>query len=503
MGDIKTQNIQFIQACPPALDAGEYVMSADMNVTLPSEGKGVQDVKTIHTAQEFSVKGTRFELNPENIDSVFPPANQNGSYGNCLPHIIIHSKTFAWERDLDANKTMRLEAGAAPVDIAPWVAILSFTKEEAPEIVKNTAKAIISPEAGIVTGKIVLDTEVGENEATPCLTIDIPSELFCAIAPSEAELKFLAHSRHVDTENKDATTSQDGYYSIVIGNRFPLAGTPGVTNIAHLVSFEGLGEHLPGGPSPITDTNVKVRLISLTNWEYTVVEEPFDFKKMVENLSPAKQLGVPVSDGEPQQEVKQAFQMGYTALNHNLRTGEKTVSWYRGPFVPLSLDDEKMDCFPCADALLRYNPDTGMFDLSYSSAWQIGRLLALQNKSFATSLYQWRRNNNQMAAFQRMRSIVNGKLSNELTLEASQNHKMGDRLISRTFMDYIRTTLGPAIMESAKNQNDKAINIGDYTGLKKNLGDMPGVLTEEVLNHFIGNAEELTSTIIDQGKEDM
>ena len=70
-------------------------------------------------------------------------------------------------------------------------------------------------------------------------------------------------------------------------------------------------------------------------------------------------------------------------------------------------------------------------------------------------------------------------------------------------MDYIRTTLGPAIIETAKNDKDKAINMGDYTGLKKNLTEMPGVLSEDALNHFTGNAEELMSTIINKEKEGM
>ena len=29
--------------------------------------------------------------------------------------------------------------------------------------------------------------------------------------------------------------------------------------------------------------------------------------------------------------------MGYTAINHHTREGDKTVSWYRGPFVPFDI----------------------------------------------------------------------------------------------------------------------------------------------------------------------
>ncbi|HWF77863.1 MAG TPA: hypothetical protein VN694_11885, partial [Caulobacteraceae bacterium] len=56
-----------------------------------------------------------------------------------------------------------------------------------------------------------------------------------------------------------------------------------------------------------------------------------------------------------------------------------------------------------ADAATRYDPASGMFDLSYAGAWQMGRLLAVQDKRFSTLLVNWRRQNlndavNQMEA---------------------------------------------------------------------------------------------------------
>ena len=46
--------------------------------------------------------------------------------------------------------------------------------------------------------------------------------------------------------------------------------------------------------------------------------------------------------------------------------------------------------FSCADAALRYNSDTGMFDASCAAAWQLGRLLALQDQAFAQALFRFR-----------------------------------------------------------------------------------------------------------------
>jgi hypothetical protein len=44
-----------------------------------------------------------------------------------------------------------------------------------------------------------------------------------------------------------------------------------------------------------------------------------------------------------------------------------------------------------ADAALRFDPATGMFDASYAAAWQLGRLLGLGSPRFASAMAAWRR----------------------------------------------------------------------------------------------------------------
>ena len=51
---------------------------------------------------------------------------------------------------------------------------------------------------------------------------------------------------------------------------------------------------------------------------------------------------------------------------------------------------ENYPYLPSADAALRYNYETGLFDASYAAAWQLGRLLALQNTHFARTIYRYR-----------------------------------------------------------------------------------------------------------------
>jgi hypothetical protein len=61
--------------------------------------------------------------------------------------------------------------------------------------------------------------------------------------------------------------------------------------------------------------------------------------------------------------------------------------------VPFNIAGEIKIPVPGPDSVTRYNPDTGMFDVTYAAAWQLGRLLALQNSNFAETLYNWKREN--------------------------------------------------------------------------------------------------------------
>jgi hypothetical protein len=92
------------------------------------------------------------------------------------------------------------------------------------------------------------------------------------------------------------------------------------------------------------------------------------------------------------------FKMGSVPLSHAMRQGNKTVSWYHGPLVPGSNTTTADFSLPVrsADDLVRYNSTYGMFDVSYAAAWELGRLLALQSKSFSVSLYNWKRTHAQM-----------------------------------------------------------------------------------------------------------
>ena len=122
-----------------------------------------------------------------------------------------------------------------------------------------------------------------------------------------------------------------------------------------------------------------------------------------------------LADGDAGVLVRNAFAMGYLPLGHQLRHGGQTVSWYRGPLAPYAVTTALELPIASADAAARYDPQTGMFDISYGAAWQLGRLLALQNESFAMALYNWRRHVRQTAAIAAEQALMTKLLGGSLS----------------------------------------------------------------------------------------
>ena len=391
MPELEHGLINFYQACTPSLEPGEY------SVQVEQIAKEARPDEPFCSELKFTVSGPRFSLNPLDVYSVYPPANQIGAFGNTLPHIVLTRRTLPWERT-----TQGLPNKANP---CPWLALLVLSPSdfpapaELPKIATNKVGDLLNPGSGI-KGPNIKETDLEHHESKDdlCNTIDIPTALFKCIVPTELDLPYLAHVREVHTGNKEtASLKTEGCFSVVLTNRFPeTAEKEGVRNMAVLVSLEGFNAYLPGATGTIVEGTV--RLAVLANWSFTC-QGNNDFKKQVSKLK----TGLLQEPEKPvvAKEVEQAWKLGYTALKHHVRNGEMTFSWYRGPLVPNFYP--KLDVYgflPCADAALRYNYETGLFDVSYAAAWQLGRLLALQSPLFSQSMYRSRNQDRQKTKLQ-------------------------------------------------------------------------------------------------------
>ncbi len=113
-----------------------------------------------------------------------------------------------------------------------------------------------------------------------------------------------------------------------------------------------------------------------------------------QDLDASHALRLPVVAHET---AEQFLQLGFVPVRHRLRAQGKTISWYRGPLVPFApepFDATALLNVKNADELVRYHQSTGMFEVSYAAAWELGRLLALRSKKFSTALFNWKRRHN-------------------------------------------------------------------------------------------------------------
>lgn len=479
---IHAGEIQFVEACLPPLAAGNYQVTMNQTVDEPRQ-------KDPYTAQlAFSVEAPRFTLAPAEIHAVYPPSDQTGRFDNALPHVVFTRRTLPWEREPEVA-----QAGAGH---RPWLAVLLLKEDELavsengrtsvleakalPIVGEKDEDSLLFPATKDIRGPQLTLTE-GEKKRyrqERCLALDLPAELFGQIAPQPGDLPYLAHARQVDTGDKEVFAVNDrGWFSLVMGNRLP---EPKKAHRAFLVSMEGM----LGCLGKKFDVNVKtVRLAVLCSWRFAC-EGDNDFKGRVGKLSvdslrpPARPSAPKHTDdtSEPENIVDRAYARGYTALNHVLRQGEKTVSWYRGPLVPLQHTEPKQlqELVACADALLQYDPDTGIFDVSHAAAWQLGRLLALQNQSFALALNRaraaWRKEAEQRAR----RRAADARLRRLDRKSEANGRRIDERLVAHFAAGSGRKLL-EAIRPAARRYASAAP--ADVSG---HGGSMPGAGTEDL-----------------------
>ena len=270
--------------------------------------------------------------------------------------------------------------------------------------------------------------DYGQSPTDPCSIIDLPVALFSRLCPSVEYLPFLAHVRLTDTYGTTDSDVLEQKFAVVLGNRWPKHDTQAH---AFLVSLENMGDLLPDNDCASsahwpagTET---VRLVCLRTWSFFANSLDEKFRSLCENLNRdsagilgltslrlpavapsqtavttalAHQATGTLTDADSDVLVQNALCMGYTALDHELREAGHTVSWCRGPLVPYPLAPVEYTIASCPDTLLRYDPQTGMFDVSYAQAWQLGQLLALQSTSFSVSLYTWKQSLRKDAAAQ-------------------------------------------------------------------------------------------------------
>jgi hypothetical protein len=412
MPDMSPKSAQFGQITfysywLPPLAPGKY--SVSVKPTLKASGK---EIPSSPVTETFHIGGPRYALTGSEIYSCYPATGQIGQFDGTLPHIVFDRCTLPWERTIDSTDPTIKPANHEPY---PWLALILLTdadfsnetaveKQRVPPIAPRRLGDVLKPEKNVI-GPNLKEDPYDDPDTDPCQTIDLPASVFRTVMPRMADLPYLAHVREIKTDNKETwSLLKEGRFSVVVCNRFPesqatAAGEKdwGIVNTVCLVSLEGWSEYLNDPRS--SDAEQTYRLVVLGSWRFTC-QGRSDFKSQMLHLDDQHLLARPplvVEERVPENEsrtltyINKALRMGFAPVNHDLRNGDRTISWYRGPLVPMFY--ERSMSYPdisCGDAALRYTPETGIFDTSYAAAWQLGRLLALQDQSFAQALFRFR-----------------------------------------------------------------------------------------------------------------
>ncbi|CAM4191021.1 hypothetical protein [Paenibacillus tarimensis] len=387
------ESIRFSQRCEPPLKAGTYRIQVEqvtsINCRLASENT------------DFKVTSERFFLSPDQIYSVYPPREAVGNYAECLPHIVLNRRTLPWERALLKGQSHM-----------PWLALLVFDETEDIRLHESTVGKALQAEAGVYVPSLLLEEH--EKPEDPCTYVHIPTKLLSELLPYPEALSLLAHGKGVSLDRKvtDAAVKDD-WFATVVTNRFCLEPDEDRQIIRHtacLVSLEGYETCLASKQSRIdTLANVHTaRMIVLANWHFSMARRDFDYGSAFASLD-AAMLSTPYHGNNEQ--IQRLCRLGYYPMNQHVRDGSQVVSWYQSPLVPYDEPKKTVKSVRFADQLLAYDPELGMMDIRYSSAWQIGRSMALSDQSYAQKLYSWRQSNETLART----SVYQGLLSMHLS----------------------------------------------------------------------------------------
>ena len=296
--------------------------------------------------------------------------------------------------------------GAYPMAVADYLK-LKLEKSETAKL-----KASTEPMKTVFTR---INYEAGTSEIAEIKTSTEPMK---AIFPTQAlckslfgdisKHKYLAHVRNINTTGMpDAGVQDDGLFSIVISHRTgPYDLTQPKTQIVHLVSIEFMDSTL-SLPGFGTDSTSRVGLVSLFSWIYTALPpNPVNFVDSMINLGNFKQylnpLGIPAQDpipgtstpwGKLDPALVQRLRDGYVFSRYRVQTGEESVCLNRGPLVPVTIPSNGTSWPGNSNYSTDYqvlDKQLGVIDISYSSAFQLGKTMAIADRVFCQALMRIR-----------------------------------------------------------------------------------------------------------------
>lgn len=433
----------------PALEAGH---THRITVSQTVDPKSHENPLQLDSQKEFSVDAPRFSLPAGSVHSVYPPAAYSEDH-RILPHIVLTDPHLPWERlgspkdprkHTDRNRVPWLallvftqdELRLPASDIDGDKNIFAKTSGRLVKPVKQTSTFAVHMSLSdlLATNDNAIfpinedQMKPGEDVAGDFIFIkpDLFTSLFSPFdssnqrvsvpSPDVSQYKFLSHVRKINTTGMAVAGVEDiGIFSIVIANRSgPLDNLKSTTASVHLVSLEGIEDMR----FPIDKRYVT--LASLHSWNYTVMPPnmlniPDTFESLGANLGllrPSDDLinevrsNATTGNKDMSSRLASRLEDGYSLVRYRTQTGETTAALFRGPFTPTVVSRrwtasedsyseaaEENHLGRCSNSgldLQVLDKEVGIMDITYSAAWQLGRMLALADQVFTAALVRLR-----------------------------------------------------------------------------------------------------------------
>lgn len=447
----KERSTSFFAYHFPALEAGNYTVEQ----FLEPESDYARSTRFTSGIQHFYVAGERFVIPPHLVFASYPPKASEGLYNGSLPHIELSRSTIPWERTAETSQTPVKTPWVALLVIREDEVESGKVKPVMMQAATCKAAIGLKDEPG-EKGETDLQELPVLNFQRSFLQSILPTveelRLLAHVRvienKDEISMAHIPEERAVVVSSRILTPGKYAAHLVSLENRlrdgqFDFREINGLVPLISLCSWEF---------SCIAENQYKLDALSISRLEDAVAKGKTSISagkiaqykhKMAADLPLFRneksfwtyletELQVTVPDSEKKTllplfqyhsatlrsllnnldvapfqlhlkavnnaSVQKYLETGSVPLPHHLRAGGNTVSWYRGPFTAFDTvlpEHKPLSAFRHADELMQHNLDTGLLDVSYAAAWELGRLLLINEPKLIQQLQLWKLKYNQ------------------------------------------------------------------------------------------------------------
>ena len=214
-------------------------------------------------------------------------------------------------------------------------------------------------------------------------------------SPDMARYRFMSHVR---TSNKTGLTNHVGdndlkRSAIVCPRTGPSDIKGPVTAYAHLVSLAGVSSSMQ------LSADKPAALISLYSWSFTYLPpSSYAVERVFQNLgrnvqpfrSPDAVLSASTSNQKSDSWVKDRLAAGYSLVKYRTPTGEVSIAIQRSILSPIKPEPTDFPPSDYGSDLAVIDEKTGLLDLTFQIAWELGRVSAMADRTISASLARLR-----------------------------------------------------------------------------------------------------------------